>query len=75
MTYDEAMEKYGTDKPDVRFEMTLTELNSVTQGKGFEIFDKSDLVVGIVVLVLQLFLGKILMSINWLSGRRLVQKV
>ena len=49
MTYDEAMEKYGTDKPDVRFEMTLTELNSVTQGKGFEIFDKSDLVVGIVV--------------------------
>ena len=29
--------------------MTLTELNSVTQGKGFEIFDKSDLVVGIVV--------------------------
>ena len=49
MTYGEAMEKYGTDKPDVRFEMTLTELNSVTQGKGFEIFDKSDLVVGIVV--------------------------
>lgn len=47
MTYDTAMKLYGSDKPDVRFGMELTDLNEVAQGKGFSIFDSAELVVGI----------------------------
>ncbi len=47
ITYDEAMRKYGSDKPDIRFEMTFTELNEVAKGKGFKVFDEAELVVGI----------------------------
>jgi len=47
MTYADAMERYGSDKPDIRFGMELNNLNSVTQNKGFTIFDSAELVVGI----------------------------
>ena len=47
MTYAEAMETYGSDKPDIRFAMELKNLNAVTQNKGFAIFDSAELVVGI----------------------------
>jgi len=47
MTYEEAMRKYGSDKPDLRFGMAFEELNDVTQGKGFKVFDDAELVVGI----------------------------
>ncbi len=47
MSYDEAMRLYGNDKPDTRFGMTFVELNSVAQGKGFNVFDQAELVVGI----------------------------
>ncbi|MBL4657700.1 MAG: aspartate--tRNA ligase [Flavobacteriales bacterium] len=49
MSYADAMANYGSDKPDIRFEMKLVELNAVTQGKGFNVFDDSELVVGICV--------------------------
>jgi len=49
MTYAEAMEQYGSDKPDTRFDMRFVELNEVTQGKGFNVFDQAELVVGICV--------------------------
>jgi len=47
MTYADAMAKYGCDKPDTRFEMTFVELNEIAQGKGFNVFDDAELVVGI----------------------------
>jgi aspartyl-tRNA synthetase len=47
MTYHDAMKFYGTDKPDIRFDMKFVELNDVTRGKGFNVFDDAELVVGI----------------------------
>jgi len=47
MTYNEAMRKYGNDKPDIRFGMEFHELNDLAKNKGFDIFDKEELVVGI----------------------------
>ena len=49
MSYDEAMRLYGNDKPDTRFEMIFVELNDVAQGKGFNVFDQAELVVGLCV--------------------------
>jgi len=47
MTFADAMKGYGNDKPDLRFDMKFVELNEVTKGKGFAIFDSAELVVGI----------------------------
>jgi aspartyl-tRNA synthetase len=47
MNYDDAMRLYGSDKPDIRFGMTFTELNDLAKNKGFKIFDEAELVVGI----------------------------
>jgi aspartyl-tRNA synthetase len=47
MSYADAMKNYGNDKPDVRFEMTFVELNSIVKGKEFKVFDEAGLVVGI----------------------------
>ena len=49
MTYDEAMAKYGNDKPDIRFGMEFGELNAVAQHKDFKVFNSAELVVGIAV--------------------------
>ncbi len=49
MTYKEAVETYGTDKPDIRFDMKFGELNDLAQNKGFRVFDSVELVVGIAV--------------------------
>ncbi len=47
MSYADAMKYYGSDKPDTRFEMKFVELNDLAQGKGFQVFDGAELVVGI----------------------------
>jgi len=47
ISYHTAMKYYGSDKPDIRFEMKFVELNDVTQQKGFKVFDDAELVVGI----------------------------
>ena len=49
MTYDEAMKRYGSDKPDIRFNMEFGELNDVAQHKDFNVFNSAELVVGIAV--------------------------
>jgi len=38
MTYDEAMEQYGSDKPDIRFEMTLKDVGAVVSESDFRVF-------------------------------------
>jgi aspartyl-tRNA synthetase len=49
MTYDDAMAKYGNDKPDIRFGMEFGELNTLAQHKEFGVFNSAELVVGIAV--------------------------
>ena len=45
--YDTAMRLYGSDKPDIRFGMEFVELNDLTKGKGFRVFDDAELISGI----------------------------
>ncbi|MCK9255461.1 MAG: aspartate--tRNA ligase [Bacteroidales bacterium] len=42
MPYKQAMEKYGNDKPDIRFEMTITDITSLVKGKNFVVFDSAE---------------------------------
>lgn len=39
ITYFEAMDKYGNDKPDTRFGMEIQDLKDVVTGSGFKVFD------------------------------------
>jgi aspartyl-tRNA synthetase len=47
MDYAEAMTRYGSDKPDIRFGMEFVDLNDVAKGKGFAIFDSAEAVIAI----------------------------
>ncbi|MHA8100976.1 aspartate--tRNA ligase [Aquirufa nivalisilvae] len=53
MTYADAMKYYGSDKPDIRFDMHFVELkgeeNDLTSGKDFQVFDAASHVIGICV--------------------------
>ncbi len=47
LPYSDAMELYGSDKPDLRFEMTFTDLTKTVKGHDFAVFDSSEYVGGI----------------------------
>jgi len=49
MTYHEAMRRFGNDKPDIRFGMEFGELNDAAKHKDFQVFNNSELVIGIAV--------------------------
>ena len=49
MTYDDAVQKYGTDKPDLRYNMKFVELNDVAKNREFNVFNNSELVVGFLI--------------------------
>jgi aspartyl-tRNA synthetase len=45
--YHKAMEQYGSDKPDLRFDMKITDLTDAVRGHGFVVFDSTDYIGGI----------------------------
>ncbi len=47
MPYIEAIEKYGTDKPDIRFGMEINNITDIAKGKNFKIFDNAEYIGGI----------------------------
>jgi len=49
IAYSDAIEKYGSDKPDIRFEMELSYLENLAKGKGFKVFDEAESIVAISV--------------------------
>ncbi len=49
MPYSEAMSRYGSDKPDIRFGMTLHELTDVAKGHNFVVFDSAEYIGSIAV--------------------------
>ncbi|MEN8116735.1 MAG: aspartate--tRNA ligase [Bacteroidota bacterium] len=44
MPYSEAMEKYGSDKPDTRFEMLINDITETVKGNNFVVFDSAEYV-------------------------------
>ena len=49
MSWFDAMDNYGSDKPDIRFGMTIHEITDAVKGKGFQVFDDAAYVGGICV--------------------------
>ena len=49
MQYDEAINSYGSDKPDLRFGMRFSDISSIVQGNGFKVFDDSEVILSIKV--------------------------
>ena len=46
ITYDEAIKNYGSDKPDIRFNMKFGNITGKVKGKGFKVFDSEESIIG-----------------------------
>ncbi|MFI3317915.1 MAG: aspartate--tRNA ligase [Rikenellaceae bacterium] len=46
MPWIEAMERYGSDKPDLRFGMEFSDLTDLTKGVGFPVFEEAEYICG-----------------------------
>ena len=46
ITFDDAIKSYGSDKPDIRFEMKFGDITDKAKGKGFSVFDNEQIIVG-----------------------------
>ncbi len=49
LSFDEAVAKYGTDKPDLRFGLPITDLTGIIKGRNFNVFDSAEYIGGIVI--------------------------
>ncbi|MCK4661672.1 MAG: aspartate--tRNA ligase [Bacteroidales bacterium] len=49
LSYEDAINYYGSDKPDIRFEMKIKELTNIVKGNNFMVFDNSEYIGGICV--------------------------
>lgn len=49
MSYADAMEYYGSDKPDIRFDMKMNTVTPLLKGNGFSVFDEAEYIGAIVV--------------------------
>ncbi len=49
ITYKDAMEKYGSDRPDLRFDIPITDITEVAKGKDFNVFNTANYIGAIVV--------------------------
>ena len=47
MKYDDAINFYGSDKPDLRFDMKFSDISDIMKGKGFNVFDDAESVLAI----------------------------
>ena len=42
MTYNDAIENYGIDKPDLRYDLRINDITNEVKGKGFQVFDNNN---------------------------------
>ena len=49
ISYDEAISLYGSDKPDIRFDMKFIDFTKSSKGYNFQVFDNAEIIIGFVV--------------------------